>query len=116
MNRLTGSTISQAQPDRDDDLAADDQVVLHEEVVVLADRAVDDVLDGHDAGRCESRGDRIEDRPEGAQRDALDVAERLEHGVLGEGAGLAGICHGSGVGWSHPASLAAVHGRDTPTG
>ena len=41
----------EAQPDRHDDLAADREVVLDQEVVVLADRAVDDVLDGDDAGR-----------------------------------------------------------------
>ncbi len=40
----------EAEPDRDDDLAADLQVVLQQQVVVLADGAVDDVLDRDDAG------------------------------------------------------------------
>ena len=35
----------EAEADRHDDLAADDEVVLEQQVVVLADRAVDDVLD-----------------------------------------------------------------------
>ena len=39
----------QAQPDRDDDLGAKLQVVLEEQVVVLADRPVDAVLDRDDA-------------------------------------------------------------------
>ena len=45
--------------------------------------------------------DRLEDGPEAPERGALDVAERGEDGVLGEGAGLAGIGddigHGGGV-------------------
>ena len=41
---LTGQR-REAEADRHDDLAADDQVVLEQQVVVLADGAVDDVLD-----------------------------------------------------------------------
>ena len=81
----------QAQPDRHDDLAADLEVVLEQQVVVLADGAVDDVLDRDDAGRGVARGDGLEDLAEAAERDALDVAEGREDGVLGERAGLAGI-------------------------
>ena len=57
-------------------------------------------------------GDRLEDRPEAAERHALDVAERGEHGVLGERAGLAGIGDGSGWSWRgvSPASLAGRPG------
>ena len=39
----------QTQPHRHHDLAVDHEVELDEEVVVLADRAVDDVLDRDDA-------------------------------------------------------------------
>ena len=52
VERLAGQR-GEAEADRDDDLAADLEVVLEEQVVVLADRAVDDVLDRDDAG---SRG------------------------------------------------------------
>ena len=41
----------EAERDRHDDLAADLEIVLEQQVVVLADRAVDDVLDRDDAGR-----------------------------------------------------------------
>ena len=56
----------EAQPHGDDDLAGDGQVVLDEQVVVLADRAVDDVLDRHDTCGGIAGCDRIEDRPEAA--------------------------------------------------
>ena len=62
----------EAQPHGHDDLAGDRQVVLDEQVVVLADRAVDDVLDRHDAGGGITRRDRVEDRPEAPDRDAVD--------------------------------------------
>ena len=81
----------EAERDRHDDLAADREVVLEQQVVVLADRAVDDVLDRDDAGGGGTRRDGLEDRPEAAQRGPRHVAERREDGVLGEGAGLAGV-------------------------
>ena len=90
VERLAGQR-GETERDRDDDLTADLQVVLEQEVVVLADRAVDDVLDRDDAGGGIAGGDRIERLAEAAERDARDVAECGDHGVLGERAGLAGI-------------------------
>ena len=58
----------EAQADRHDDLARDLEVVLDEQVVVLADGAVDDVLDRDDAGRGLAGRDRVEDRAEAADR------------------------------------------------
>ena len=81
----------EAEPDRHDDLAADLQVVLEQQVVVLADRAVDDVLDRDDAGVGLAGRDDLEDLAKAAQRDPRDVAERGDDRVLGERAGLAGI-------------------------
>ena len=81
----------QAQADRHDDLGADDEVELEQEVVVLADRAVDDVLDGHDARDGIAGGDGLEDLPEAAERLALDVTECREDRVLGERARLARV-------------------------
>ena len=46
LEALTGQG-GEAQVDRHDDLADDDEVVLEEQVVRLPDRALDDVLDGH---------------------------------------------------------------------
>ena len=70
----------ETEADRDDHLAPDDEVVLEEEVVVLADGAVDDVLDRHDADRRSTRGDGLEDGPE-AQRRSRDVAQGGKDGV-----------------------------------
>ena len=81
----------QAQADRHDDFAADDEVEFEEEVVVLADGAVDDVLDGYDAGHRIAPGDGLEDLAEGAERGARDVTEGRQDGILGECAGLTGI-------------------------
>ena len=54
----------EAQLDGHDDLAGDREVVFDQEVVVLSDRAMDDVLDRDDAGYGLAGGDRLEDRPE----------------------------------------------------
>ena len=82
----------EAQPHGDDDLADDGEVVLDEQVVVLADRAVDDVLDRHDA-----RARRHPPATASKTARKLPTAmrsrspERREHRVLGERAGLAGV-------------------------
>ena len=96
----------EAERDGDHDLAPDLQVELEQQVVVLADRAVDDVLDGDHAGRCAAIGDGLEHLAKASQRRPLDVAEGGDDGILGEGAGLAGVgdgqvdrplwCHGHG--------------------
>ena len=51
------------------------EVVLEEQVVVLADGAVDDVLDRDDAGRGPPGRDGLEDLAEAAERRPRDVAE-----------------------------------------
>jgi hypothetical protein len=84
----------QAERDRHDDLAADLELVLEQQVVVLADRAVDDVLDRDHAGGGVARRDDLEHLAKAAQRDAIDVAEGGQDGVLGEGTGFAGIGDG----------------------
>ena len=70
-----------------------------QQVVVLADRAVDDVLDRDDAGRGlaarRPRRTRPGSCPSGVAR---HVPERREDGVLGEGAGLPGVGHDRRVG------------------
>ena len=84
---------SEAQPDRDDDLAADHEVVLEQQVVVLADGAVDDVLDRDDAGARRHRRRpprRRRGTPPSGTRAGV-VPEVRQDGVLGEGAGLAGV-------------------------
>ena len=56
----------EAQVDRDHDLAADLERELEEQVVVLAHRAVDEVLDGDDAGGG-APGERRPRRPRGSR-------------------------------------------------
>ena len=80
------------QPDRDDDLADDRRVVLEQQVVVLADGAVDHVLDGNNAGGVGRPGrERLEYGAEAANGSPVHVAEGREHRVLGERSGLAGV-------------------------
>ena len=95
----------EAEAHRDDDLAADDEIVLEQQVVVLADRAVDDVLDRHDAGGRVAGRDGLEDGAEAAERRPGHVAEDREDGILGEGAGLPGDRRRrSGRAWSPKSS------------
>src|SRR4029077_11531625 len=88
----------QTQTDRHDHLATDDEVELDEQVVVLADRAVDDVLDRYDAGRGLATGDDVEYLAEAAERGALDIPERREDGVLRERPRLTRVGDRHGVG------------------
>jgi hypothetical protein len=60
----------EAEPDRHNHLARDADVVLDQQVVVLADGAVDDVLDGDDASGRGARRHGVEDRPEARDRDS----------------------------------------------
>ncbi len=85
----------QTQPHRHHDLAMDHEVELDEEIVVLADRAVDDVLDRYDAGICPVITYGLEDGAEAAERAAWCIPERRQNGVLGEGSGLARIDDGT---------------------
>ena len=103
----------QRQPDRHDHLPADGQVELEQEVVVLADRTVDDVLDGDDAGGRVAGRHRLEDGPEAGQRCPRHVTEGDEDRVLGERTGLAGIGNGS-VSW-HRGSMPGAARRDQAT-
>ena len=75
------------------------EVVLEQQVVVLADGAVDDVLDRHDASRIGRPGrEGLEYGAEAADGSSVDVTECREHRVLGERAGLAGV-DDSAAGW-----------------
>ena len=66
--------------------------MLEQQVVVLADGAVDDVLDRHDAGRTGRPGcEGLEYRAEAADGSSVHVTEGREHRVLGERARLAGV-------------------------
>ena len=80
----------EAQLDGDDDLGSELEVVLEQEVVVLADGPVDAVLDRDHPGHGPARLDLVEDVAEPRQPDAVDLAERRPDGVLGEGPGLTG--------------------------
>src|SRR4051812_20193126 len=83
----------QRKPDRDTDLADDPDaavVVLGEQVVGLADRPRERALDRDDAGGGRALGDGLEDRTPSRHGGALAIpAEEGDHGLLGEGAGLA---------------------------
>jgi hypothetical protein len=69
----------------------DGERMLEQQVVVLAHRPVDHVLDRDHARHGPARDDLVEDRPEAAERAAIDVTEGGEHGVLGERARLARV-------------------------
>ena len=84
----------QAEPDRHDDLPDHIQRVLQEQVVVLADRPAQEVLDGHDADRRIASFDRLEHAPEAAHAGTIDIAKRRQDSVLCEGAGLARVGDG----------------------
>ena len=91
--------------------------MLEQQVVVLADGAVDDVLDRNDSGRGAARGDRLEDLAEAAEWSPRDVTERGEDGVLGEGAGLAGVDdRRPGLGGSWPSCQVLVWSRASARG
>ena len=71
----------EAQADRHDDLGPDDEIVLEQQVVVLAHRAVDDVLDRDHAGdrrrpRRRARTPRGTPRPRRARRRRTRPARR----------------------------------------
>ena len=96
-----------AQVDRDHDLAPDLEGELEEQVVVLADRAVDEVLDGDDAGGGASGHDCLEDGAKAAHGERRGRgAEVRVNGVLrertwlaGEGCERRGACRvGAGIG------------------
>ena len=55
--------------------------MLQQQVVVLADRPVDDVLDGHDPCPGGAVGDRLEDGPKAGHRRPRHIAERDEDGM-----------------------------------
>ena len=81
----------QREPDRDRHLADDRQLERPQQVEVLADRAQQRALDGHDAGVRLAVADGLEHGPERRQGDGLGVREEPEDRVLRERAGLAGI-------------------------
>ena len=89
LDPLTGES-GETEPDRHHDLAADHEVVLDQEVVVLADRAVDHVLDRDDARVGLAVGHGPEHRPEAAHARARHVTESGKDRVLGERTGFAG--------------------------
>ena len=91
----------EAQPDGDDDLADDQEVVLEEQVEVLADGPVEGVLDRQEPSRRGVRGDHPKDVAKAADRQPRNVAERGDHRVFGKGAGLAGIGHGKAPDVAH---------------
>jgi hypothetical protein len=81
----------EAQIDRHDDLARDDELVLEEEVEHLAHRAVDEVLDRHDAQPGVAAGHRFEDLAEATDRHPRPIAQCCDDRILGEGARLARV-------------------------
>ena len=120
-----------AQVDRDHDLAPDLEGELEEQVVVLADRAVDQVLDGDDAGGGASGHDCLEDRAEAAHgkrrgRGAeigVDRVLRERAWLPGEGCERRGACRvgagaasgqgaGAGRGARRVVRLVGVHLRE----
>ena len=81
----------QAEADGHHDLAHDDETVLQQQVVVLADGPVDEVLDGDDAQVRLAGLHGLEDAEEALHRAAQDVSAEGEDRILGERARLAGI-------------------------
>ena len=87
VDRLSGQR-RETELDRHDDLADDDEVVLEQQVVVLADRPVDEVLDRQDAGDRTPPDDCLEHLAEAAHAERDRIDEVRLHRVVSEGAGL----------------------------